>query len=331
MVFENSWIKCFEPDKKGLFPGTKVHFTECIACSISDCTAKGYIFAYCFPADVDPDNAPLNKKVMGLNEVLKKKKKSRSQLYCPKRKNATTKCTAKNSFCKYNIICERNANIKEEGFIKSIRWRKAMIYVVRYLDGTSAVVDRSDFTAVDIDKVEKVFSANYEVKIVSELVPQGEESTKLAETVSAFKEKYNGNVVTHDGMVDFEEWFENSSNGDSAVIPEKILVPQKTYKVVRIKSLPKISPKKGIKEVEKEVKPEKEKNVTENKEKVNEKKQTSDVAVKPTMKSKGKSFDENQPSLFENENKEKDTFPEDEKVEKVKKSRKKSVKDKKSK
>lgn len=111
-----------------------------------------------------------------------------------------------------------------------------MIYVVMYLDGTSEVVDRSRFSDVDIDKVEKVYPGNYEVTVVSELVPLGEEKEKLTETVETFKDKYNGAVVTTDGMVEFEEWFKNSATGDSAVIPEKVLVPQKTYKVRKIKT-----------------------------------------------------------------------------------------------
>jgi len=295
MGFENSWITCLEPEKKGLFPGTKVHFTQCIACDVPDCAAKGMLFAYFFPADVNAADAPLNKKVMELNDALKRRKKGVSQLYCPKKKNATTNCTAKISFCRYNTICGRNTGAKKEEFIRSIRWRKAMIYVVKYLDGTTAVVDRNDFSSVDIDKVEKVYSASYEVKIVSELVPLGEESSKLNETVSVFNEKYNGNVVTHDGMVTFEEWFKNSSNGDSAVIPEKILVPQKTYKVIKVKSIPEISARKGIKEIETPVEP-----ASDSKE---EKKHTPEKMEKPktSVKKAAPAKNNDQPSLFDTE------------------------------
>lgn len=112
-----------------------------------------------------------------------------------------------------------------------------MVYFVMYLDGTTEVVGKNDLGEVDIDRVDRVYPGNYEVRIVSELVPLGEEKEKLEETVAAFKEKYSGSVVSGDGLVDFESWFENASNGDSAIIPEKVLVPQKTYKVVKIKDV----------------------------------------------------------------------------------------------
>ena len=112
-----------------------------------------------------------------------------------------------------------------------------MVYFVMYLDGTTEVVGKNDLGEVDIDKVDRVYPGNYEVRIVSELVPLGEEKEKLEETVAAFKEKYSGSVVSGEGLVDFESWFENASNGDSAIIPEKVLVPQKTYKVVKIKDV----------------------------------------------------------------------------------------------
>lgn len=112
-----------------------------------------------------------------------------------------------------------------------------MVYFVMYLDGTTELVGKNDLGNVDIDKVERVYPGNYEVRIVSELVPLGEEKEKLEETITAFKEKYSGNVVSGDGLVDFESWFENASNGESAIIPEKVLVPQKTYKVMKIKDV----------------------------------------------------------------------------------------------
>lgn len=164
-----------------------------------------------------------------------------------------------------------------------------MIYVVKYLDGTSEVVNRNDFNSVDIDKVEKVYTANYEVRIVSELVPLGEENSKLNETVSTFKEKYNGNVVTKDGMVAFEEWFNSSTNGECAVIPEKILVPQKTYKVVKVKDIPSLAPKKGLQEIVK----------TDEKEK-----EPLPETKKPATKKQTKTtVNDEQPSLFQQDEK----------------------------
>ena len=130
-----------------------------------------------------------------------------------------------------------------------------MVYFVMYLDGTTEVVGKNDLGEVDIDKVDRVYPGNYEVRIVSELVPLGEEKEKLEETVAAFKEKYSGSVVSGDGLVDFESWFENASNGDSAIIPEKVLVPQKTYKVVKIKDVVEPTEVKVEKPVEQETVP----------------------------------------------------------------------------
>ena len=131
-----------------------------------------------------------------------------------------------------------------------------MVYFVMYLDGTTEVVGKNDLGEVDIDKVDRVYPGNYEVRIVSELVPLGEEKEKLEETVAAFKEKYSGSVVSGDGLIDFESWFENASNGDSAIIPEKVLVPQKTYKVVKIKDVVEPSEVKIEKTAEPEIVPE---------------------------------------------------------------------------
>lgn len=177
-----------------------------------------------------------------------------------------------------------------------------MIYVVMYLDGTSEVVDRSSFSGVDIDKVERVYPGNYEVTVVSELVPLGEEQQKLTETVATFVNKYNGAVVTTEGMVEFEEWFKNSATGDSAVIPEKVLVPQKTYKVSRIRGKASISGAKGAKKVDIPIevkKPEKKAEKLEKKAEKPEKK-----AEKPAEKpkpAKKKPEDDMQEALFKNE------------------------------
>ena len=131
-----------------------------------------------------------------------------------------------------------------------------MVYFVMYLDGTTELVGKNDLGNVNIDRVERVYPGNYEVRIVSELVPLGEEKEKLEETIAAFKEKYSGNVVSGEGLVDFESWFENASNGDSAIIPEKVLVPQKTYKVIKIKDVVEPAETKEPKQTEPEIVPE---------------------------------------------------------------------------
>ena len=231
-----SWIVCEEPEFFGLMPGSKVHLSQCVSCSREFCPVKPKLFSAFFPEWIELSESPLNQKIVGLNRSLAKKRKL-TQLYCPKKKQASQDCGAHSNFCKYNLICGAFNERTGKNFIKSLRWRKEMVYFVMYLDGTTELVGKNDLGNVDIDKVERVYPGNYEVRIVSELVPLGEEKEKLEETVSAFKEKYSGNVVSGEGLVDFESWFANASNGDSAIIPEKVLVPQKTYKVMKIKDV----------------------------------------------------------------------------------------------
>jgi len=232
----NSWTVCEEPGFFGLMPGTKVHLSQCISCRREFCPVKPQLFTAFFPEWIELRESPLNMKIIELNKGLAKRRKL-AQLYCPKRKQASSECGAFSNFCKYNVICGVYSERKGKNFIKSLRWRKEMVYFVMYLDGTTEVVGKNDLGEVDIDRVDRVYPGNYEVRIVSELVPLGEEKEKLEETIAAFKEKYSGSVVSGDGLVDFESWFENASNGDSAIIPEKVLVPQKTYKVVKIKDV----------------------------------------------------------------------------------------------
>ena len=246
----SSWIVCEEPEFFGLMPGTKVHLSQCVSCKREFCPVKPQLFTAFFPEWVELRESPLNIKIMELNKGLAKRRKL-AQLYCPKKKQASTDCNAYSVFCRYNVICGVYNERKGKNFIKSLRWRKEMVYFVMYLDGTTELVGKNDLGNVDIDKVERVYPGNYEVRIVSELVPLGEEKEKLEETVSAFKEKYSGSVVSGEGLVDFELWFENASNGDSAIIPEKVLVPQKTYKVIKIKDVVDPSEIKIAKPVEK--------------------------------------------------------------------------------
>ncbi len=255
----NSWIVCEDPGFSGLMPGTKVHLSQCVSCRREFCPVKPQLFSAFFPEWIELRESPLNQKIIELNKSLAKKRKL-TQLYCPKKKQASQDCGAYTNFCRYNLICGAFTERKGKNFIKSLRWRKEMVYFVMYLDGTTELVGKNDLGEVDIDRVERVYPGNYEVRIVSELVPLGEEKEKLEETISAFKEKYSGNVVSGSGLIDFESWFENASNGDSAIIPEKVLVPQKTYKVVKIKDV--VEPaevkaeKNSVPEIVPEVKPE---------------------------------------------------------------------------
>lgn len=236
VFLNNSWTVCEEPEFFGLMQGTKVHLSQCISCPREFCPVKPQLFTAFFPEWIELRESPLNMKIIELNKGLAKRRKL-TQLYCPKKKQASSECGAFLNFCRYNVICGVYSERKGKNFIKSLRWRKEMVYFVMYLDGTTEVVGKNDLGDVDIDRVDRVYPGNYEVRIVSELVPLGEEKEKLEETIAAFKEKYSGNVVSGEGLVDFESWFENASNGDSAIIPEKVLVPQKTYKVVKIKDV----------------------------------------------------------------------------------------------
>ena len=254
--FQNqSWIVCEKPEAFGLMNGTKVHISQCISCPQGFCPVKPQLFTAFFPEWAELRESPLNMKIIELNKSLAKRRKL-TQLYCPKKKQASTDCSAYSAFCRYNLICGVFSERNGKNFIKSLRWRKEMVYFVMYLDGTTEVVGKNDLGEVDIDKVDRVYPGNYEVRIVSELVPLGEEKEKLEETVAAFKEKYSGSVVSGEGLVDFESWFENASNGDSAIIPEKVLVPQKTYKVVKIKDVVEPSEVKIEKTAEQESVPE---------------------------------------------------------------------------
>ena len=251
----NSWTVCEDPEFFGLMPGTKVHLSQCVACRKEFCPVKPQLFTAFFPEWVELQESPLNIKIIELNKGLAKRRKL-AQLYCPKKKQASSECGAFSNFCRYNVICGVYSERKGKNFIKSLRWRKEMVYFVMYLDGTTELVGKNDLGNVDIDRVERVYPGNYEVRIVSELVPLGEEKEKLEETIAAFKEKYSGNVVSGEGLVDFESWFENASNGESAIIPEKVLVPQKTYKVMKIKDVVESVETKEQKQTEPEIVPE---------------------------------------------------------------------------
>ena len=179
-----------------------------------------------------------------------------------------------------------------------------MIYVVMYLDGTSEVVNRNDFPNVDINRVDRVYPGSYEVKVVSELVPLGEEKEKLSETIEAFNKKYTGGVVTSDGLVSFEEWFLKASSGDSAVIPEKVLVPQKTYRIMKIKGETEISEGKGAEKIDEKtlIKKQPVKTARTEPEKV-EVKEVKEVkkagAAKVVKEKKNQKFEAKQSSIFD--------------------------------
>ena len=232
-------------------------------------------------------------KIIELNKSLAKRRKL-AQLYCPKKKQASADCGAFSNFCKYNLVCGVFSERKGRNFIKSLRWRKEMVYFVMYLDGTTELVGRNDLGSVDIDRVERVYPGNYEVRIVSELVPLGEEKEKLEETIAAFKDKYSGSVVSGEGLVDFESWFENASNGDSAIIPEKVLVPQKTYKVIKIKDVVEPTEVKMEKTSEPEIVPEEKPEI---KPKAGPKKGSLKTA--PAEETQGSLFDEEKTSSAE--------------------------------
>jgi len=82
--------------------------------------------------------------------------------------------------------------------------------------------------------------------------------------------------------VNFEEWFMKASSGDSAVIPEKVLVPQKTYKIMKIKDDAQISEGKGASRVDEDVPAPVKKS-----------------SVIPQAKKKNQKMEDKQPSIFD--------------------------------
>ncbi|MFO7734780.1 MAG: hypothetical protein R6W70_01040, partial [bacterium] len=235
---KEEWIKCVLPLEKNVFPGSKIHFSECVFCSVEYCDRKGVVFSWFFPRLLTLDDTSLNRKLVKMNFENSKKKRGRMRRFCPVRRAGSRSCSGLKTFCRYNMICGRYTGKERHGnlFIRSIRWREVMMYVVKFEDGTVKTMKKSEFNDVDIDSVDKVFTGNYEIKVVSELVPKGEEQEHFSEILKTFREKYKGCVVNGDGIVTFGEWFREAEIGESAVIPGKILVPQKKYKVVRIKA-----------------------------------------------------------------------------------------------
>ncbi|MBP5202996.1 hypothetical protein J6253_09695, partial [bacterium] len=126
VFLNNSWTVCEEPEFFGLMQGTKVHLSQCIACPRGFCPVKPQLFTAFFPEWIELRESPLNMKIIELNKGLAKRRKL-AQLYCPKRKQASSECGAFSNFCKYNVICGVYSERKGKNFIKSLRWRKEMV------------------------------------------------------------------------------------------------------------------------------------------------------------------------------------------------------------
>jgi hypothetical protein len=233
------WVTCLFPEPLGLLEGSKVHLSQCLACPVEGCPHKNEVFQAYLPEQVDLGRSSLNRKLMDLNEKLDAAKK-KADLYCPRKATLTTKCIGLTSFCRLNLICGRFKERTGRLFIRSFRWRKAMMYVVKFRNGEVRQIEKSELATVNIDLVEVVYPGTLEVEVVTELVPQGEEQERLSDTVASFREKYNGKVVCEKGMVSFEEWFTKAATGDRAIIPERALVPVKTYRVVKLKGSDKV-------------------------------------------------------------------------------------------
>ncbi len=228
------WVTCLFPEPVGLLSGSKVHLSQCLSCPVEGCPRKNEVFQAYLPEQVDLGRSSLNRKLMDLNEKLDAAKK-KTDLYCPRKAALTTKCIGLASFCRLNLICGRFKERTGRLFIRSLRWRKAMMYVVKFRNGEVRQIEKAELATVNIDLVEVVYPGTLEVEVVTELVPQGEEQERLSDTVASFREKYNGKVVCDKGMVSFEEWFTKAATGDKAIIPERALVPVKTYRVVKLK------------------------------------------------------------------------------------------------
>ena len=117
-----------------------------------------------------------------------------------------------------------------------------MVYVVKFKNGEVRTIEKVDLDSIDVDRVEVVYPGTLEIEVAMELVPQGEEQERFAATVASFREKYRGKVVSEKGLVDFEDWFSTAPTGARAIVPERALVPVKTYRVVKIKGNKKITP-----------------------------------------------------------------------------------------
>lgn len=234
MSSNNLWVTCLFPEPLGLLDGSKVHLSRCLSCPVEGCPRKNEVFQAYLPEQVDLGRSSLNRKLMELNEKLDAAKK-KADLYCPRKAALTTKCIGLTSFCRLNLICGRFKERTGRLFIRSLRWRKAMMYVVKFRNGEVRQIEKAELASVNIDLVEVVYPGTLEVEVVTELVPQGEEQERLSDTVASFREKYNGKVVCDKGMVSFEEWFSGAATGDKAIIPERALVPVKTYRVVKLK------------------------------------------------------------------------------------------------
>ncbi len=234
MSTQSPWVVCLFPDTVGLLPGAKIHLSQCLACPREGCPRKVEIFIAFLPEHISIDRAGLNRKIMDLNDKLDSARR-KTDLYCPRKGSLTTKCVGISTFCRFNLVCGRFKERTGRMFIRSLRWRRIMVYVVKFKDGSVKTIEKAELAALDVDRVEVVYPGTLEVEVVTELVPQGEEETRFKETVAAFREKYRGKVVSEEGLVDFEEWFASASTGDRALVPERVLVPVKTYRIIKIK------------------------------------------------------------------------------------------------
>ncbi len=230
------WYTCIYPELKGLLQGTSVSALICMECNIAACKIKKELFYDSFSEYLTLDVKGFNRKIYELNLKLIKKRFGFSRLYCPKKVKPTTKCLGVIKLCKFNIICNKINISKDVVRLKSIRWRKGMVYVVKFRDGSIKTLNREQFGKMSIDEVEIVYPGTLELQVVTELVPQGEEDKRLEDILAAFTQKYEGVVVNDDGLHDFKEWFQSAKSGSSAIIPEKALVPVKSFKVTKIKN-----------------------------------------------------------------------------------------------
>lgn len=229
-----SWVVCLFPDAVGLLSGSKIHLSQCLSCPMEGCPRKAEVFAAFFPEHISADRAGLNRKLMDLNDKLDAARR-KADLYCPRKGSLTTKCVGVSVFCRFNLVCGRFKERTGRMFIQSLRWRRIMVYVVKFRNGTVKTLEKTDLASLDVDAVEVVYPGTLEVEVVTELVPQGEEEARFKETVATFREKYRGKVVSEKGLVDFEAWFASASTGDRALVPERALVPVKTYRIIKIK------------------------------------------------------------------------------------------------
>lgn len=239
------WIECLHPrEKMGTdIQGYKVSAYSCLSCSIF-CKQPSEIIRKLLLEMVDPGDIRLS---------------DRAKLNCPIKSRHSTNCNARRTHCAFNIICPL---VEDKRMQKMIRWRKVMIYVVKYNNGEQEVIqDKSELDNLDIGSVDTVYKVKTALEITMELVPYDSNNKAV---IKDLIDTYKQPLLTNSGTVDIKTFYEKGKIGHVALIPEEALKPEKRVKQVPVSKIypdeEKIStPKQVAKKEDPEVKPVEEK------------------------------------------------------------------------